>query len=139
MGEKLKPLCICGKESLGFSIEELKQKGFEIWMLGVDERNGADVYFELHNIPSIHDCVRKLPDFIYNQGLPINNSLSALIVYAVLTGYEEIHILGAPMTGKEEYIEQRSALGFICGWANGRGVFCDWVDLPQNKNYGWSK
>lgn len=132
----MKPLCICGTESLGFSIEELKQKGFEIWMLGVDSRDGADVYYELHGVPSPHECIRGLPQSVYEQGLPINNSISALIVLAVLKGYKEIHVLGSPMMGREEYEEQRPALGFVCGWANGVGVFCDWVDLPKNKNYG---
>lgn len=122
--------------SLGFSVEELHAKGFEVWMLGVDTRDGADAYYELHGVPSKHKCIRGLPESVYQQDLPINNSISALIVLAVLKGYKEIHVLGSPMVGREEYEFQRPALGFVCGWANGKGVFCDWVDLPKNIDYG---
>lgn len=135
----MKSLCICGTEPLGFSVEELHQKGFEIWMLGVDPREGADKYFELHGIASTHECIRELQDSIYEFGLPINNSISALIIHAYLLGYKEIHVLGSPMRGQEEYEQQRPALGFICGWVSAKGVFCDWVDIPRNLDYGRKK
>ena len=53
-----------------------------------------------------------------------------------MEGYTEIKIIGSPMEAKSEYIEQRPALAYICGYLNAKGIKVDWVDGPKNINYG---
>ena len=50
--------------------------------------------------------------------MPVNNSISALAVYAWLTGYTEIKIKGCAMVAKNEYLEQRPAVAYVVGFLN---------------------
>ena len=113
----MKDVIICGKANIGIPVEALRKGDAEFWMLGTDEREGADKYFELHGIKVEHEnTFYELPDEVYNQGLPVNNSISALLVYAVLSGYTNISIVGAPMNARDEYIRERPALAFLVGY-----------------------
>ena len=130
-------LLITGCANDQYTTEQIREDGYELWMLGVDKRDGADRYFELHGIEGHHPkATRELPEAVYEQGLPINNSISALVVYAWLEGYTEIKIIGSPMEARSEYIQQRPALAYVVGFLNGKGIKVDWVDGPKNINYG---
>ena len=130
-------LLITGCANDQYPTEQIKEKGYELWMLGIDKRPGADRYFELHGLPGYHaEATRELPAEVYESGLPINNSICALLVYAWQSGYTEIKIIGSPMEAKSEYIEQRPALAYICGFLNAKGIKVNWVDGPKNINYG---
>lgn len=133
----MKKLYIIGKAPIKEKIKELKDEDTEIWMCGTDPRQGADAYFELHGIVTNKPCTYySLPDKVYEMGLPINNTISALVVYAYIKGYKDITILGCPMSCKIEYIQQRPSLAYVVGWCNGRGIHVEWVDAPKNNNYG---
>lgn len=128
-------ICGCGNDEI--PTDQVREDGYELWYLGVDRRDGADRYFELHGIEGRHpEATRELPDVVYQQGLPINNSICALLVFAWLKGYKDIKIKGSPMIAKSEYIEQRPALAYVVGFLNGHGIKVDWVDGPKNINYG---
>lgn len=128
-------ICGCGNDEI--PTEQVREDGHELWYLGVDRRDGADRYFELHGIEGRHpEATRELPAAVYEQELPINNSICALLVYAWLEGYTDIKIKGSPMIARSEYVEQRPALAYITGYLNGQGIQVDWVDGPKNINYG---
>lgn len=131
-------LIISGCANDQYNVDQIREDGYELWLLGMDRREGkADRYFELHGLPGRHpEATRELPDEVYEQGLPINNSISALVVYAWLEGYTEIKIIGSPMEARSEYIEQKPALAYVVGFLNGKGIKVDWVDGPKNINYG---
>lgn len=137
---KEKKLMISGKANRDLTTDEIREPGRELWLLGVDEREGADRYFELHGIKVNHEnCTYELPDEVYNQGLPINNSISALLVYAWLLGYTDISIVGAPMVANVEYQEQRPALAFVVGYLAGIGLKLAWDGMVENNYYGKGK
>lgn len=133
----MKSVVICGKERWGLTAEEMHKQGFDVWCCGTESRDGADLYVELHGIKVNRDNVLyELPEEVYLQGLPVNNTISALLIFAYLKGYTNIAILGAPMTGSDEYIEQRSGVAWVCGWLEAKGIIIDWKDKPVNVNYG---
>lgn len=136
----MKDLIILGKAPIKYSVSELKTSNNEIWMLGTDARAGGDKYFELHGIPVNHEnVIYELPEKIYRLGLPINNSICALLVHAYLLGYKKISVIGAPMDAKNEYLQQKPAVAYICGWLFAKGVTVEWAYGPQNTNYGRMK
>ena len=137
---KEKKLMICGKANRHLSVEQIREPDREIWMVGVDDREGADRYFELHGIKVKHpNTTYELPEEVYNQGLPINNSISAMLVYAWLLGYTDISIVGAPMVANDEYAQQRPALAFLVGYFAGLGLKLAWDGMVENNNYGKGK
>ena len=100
-------------------------------------REGADKYFELHGIKVKHEnTVYELPDEVYGQGLPINNSVSALLVHAVLLGYTDIALVGCPMNARDEYIQERPALAFVVGYMAAKGIRLSWDGMVENLDYG---
>jgi len=131
-------LYIFGKANWYEPFTDYKKNGRTLWALGTDEREGADLYFELHGIKiNYHDkVIYELPNEVYSVGVPINNSISALLVYAYLLGFKKIVVVGSPMKSGDEYIEQRPALGFVVGWLCGKGLEVVWKDLPPNIDYG---
>lgn len=134
----MKKLVICGKCNIDIgSIPE----GAEIWMLGTDPRPYGDVYFELHGIKiKNHDkVIYELPDEVYQMGLPINNSISALLIFSFLKGYKDVEILGCPMESHIEYLEQRPALAYVIGFLSSKGMNIQWNVIPKNKDYGKKK
>ena len=133
----MKKLIICGKANMERSIAEIKEKNSELWMCGTDPREGADRYFELHGIEVKHqNVITELPKKVYELGLPVNNTICALLVFAYLSGYTRVTILGAPMNATHEYIEQRPALAYIVGYLNASGMKIEWDAIPQTVNYG---
>ena len=137
---KIKKLIISGKANRDKTAEEIRKPGCDLWLVGVDEREGADLYFELHGIRVKHEnTVYELPAEVYNQGLPINNSISAMLVYAWLQGYTDITIAGAPMVANDEYVYQRPALAFIVGYLAGLGLKLAWDGMVENECYGKGK
>lgn len=133
----MKDLIILGKAPIKHSVTELKTSDNEIWMMGTDSRAGGDKYFELHGIKVNHSNVMyELPDVVYRLDLPINNSICALLVYAYLEGYKKISIIGAPMDASHEYLQQKPAVAYICGWLKAKGVNVEWAYGPTNTNYG---
>ena len=80
----MRKLYIVGKANSPETREQFAEPEAEVWMLGTDDREGADRYFELHGIKVKHEnTAYELPDAVYNQGLPINNSICALLVYEI--------------------------------------------------------
>ena len=133
----MKELLIIGKAPIQYQVYDLKTKKNEVWMLGTDEREGADVYYELHGIKVNHpNTVYSLPDEVYRFGLPINSSIGALLVYAYIKGYKRITLIGAPMDATHEYAMQKPAVACIIGWLMAKGVKVDWGYMPQNTDYG---
>ena len=136
----MKKLIICGKANMEKSVAEIREKKCELWMLGTDPREGADRYFELHGINVTHpNTTYELPDEVYETGLPVNNSISAVLIYAWLSGYKEVSIVGAPMNSKLEYIEERPALAYVVGALAASGMKLEWDGMPENHNYGRNK
>lgn len=136
----MRKLYIVGKANSPEAREQFAEPEAEVWMLGTDNREGADKYFELHGITVEHEnTIYELPDAVYNQGLPINNSISALLVYAVLSGYTNIAIVGAPMNARDEYIQERPALAFLVGYFAAKGIKLSWDGMVENLNYGKKK
>lgn len=122
------------------AVSEIKTKGSELWMLGTDPREGADRYFELHGIKVEHEnTAYELPDEVYEMGLPINNSVSALLVYAWISGYKDISLVGCPMNSAAEYIEERPALAFVVGYIAAQGIKLEWDGMVENKSYGFRR
>ena len=138
----IKNLIICGKANAEVPVMKIREQagGAELWMCGTDTREGADCYYELHDLPTVHEkVVRELPSEVYEFGLPINNTICALLVYAWLSGYKKIKVIGAPMNAKNEYQEQRPALAYIIGWLNSKGLSIEWDVIPYTLNYGKKK
>lgn len=133
-----KKVIICARGNDEIPTDQVREDGYELWMLGTDPRQGADKYWELHDLSTRYDdvAIRALPDEVYQQGLPINNSVAALMVYAWLTGYTEIKVKGCAMIAKTEYIQQRPAVAYVAGFLNGKGIRCEWLDGPKNEDYG---
>ena len=136
----MKKLIICGKANMEKSVAEIKEKNSELWMCGTDKREGADRYFELHGIKVKHENVTtELPAKVYELGLPVNNTICALLVFAYLSGYTKVTVLGAPMNATHEYIEQRPALAYVVGYLNASRMKIEWEGIPQTINYGNKK
>ena len=133
----MKKLIICGKANMEKSVAEIKEKNSELWMCGTDSRTGADRYFELHGIKVNHENVTtELPKEVYELGLPVNNTICALLAYAFLSGYKKVSVVGSPMNATHEYIEQRPALAYVIGYLNASGMTIEWEGIPQTINYG---
>lgn len=136
----MKDVIICGKANRGIPVEALRKGDAEFWLLGTDEREGADKYFELHGIKVEHENIfYELPDEVYNQGLPVNNSISALAIYAWMLGAKKISIIGAPMDSTPEYIQERPSLAFVVGYLAGCGIKMEWDGMVENNDYGRKK
>ena len=132
-----KKVIICGRSNREVPTEQVREEGYELWYLGTEQRDGGDKYYELHDIPCRHPgAIRELPEEVYKQGLPVNNSISALMIYAWLEGYTEIKVKGCAMVAKVEYLEQRPAVAYVAGFLNGKGIHVEWTDGPKNINYG---
>lgn len=133
----MKKLIICGKANMEKDVSDIRTKNSELWMLGTDPRIGADRYFELHGLPVEHENVTyELPDKVYELGLPVSNSICALALFAFISGYKDISIVGAPMDSKTEYIKERSSLALVVGFLTGSGLKVNWDGMPDLAFYG---
>jgi hypothetical protein len=133
----MKKLIICGKGNDHIPLNEIAEEDAEIWLHGTDTRDGADWYFELHGIDTGREnIIYEIPETVYRAGLPINNTICAMLVCAWLSGYQEIRLCGAPLEAKSEYQEEKPAVAFIVGFLKGKGIKITWDEGPQDKGYG---
>jgi hypothetical protein len=133
----MKKLIICGKGNDHIPLNEIAGPGDETWLHGTDTRDGADWYFELHGIDTGREnTIYEMPETIYKAGLPINNTICAMLVCAWLSGYQEIRLCGAPLEATDEYQDQKPAVAFIVGFLKGKGIKITWDEGPENNNYG---
>ena len=133
----MKKLIICGKGNDHIPLNEIAGPDDETWLHGTDPRDGADWYFELHGIDTGREnTIYEMPETIYKAGLPINNTICAMLVCAWLSGYQEIRLCGAPLEATDEYQDQKPAVAFIVGFLKGKGIKVTWDEGPENKNYG---
>ena len=133
----MKKLIICGKGNDHIPLDEIAEEGAEIWLHGTDTRDGADLYFELHGIETGREnTVYEIPETVYRTGLPINNTICAMLVCAWLSGYQEIRLCGAPLEATEEYQDQKPAVAFIVGFLKGKGIKITCDEGQQDKGYG---
>lgn len=134
---KTKTLIICGKANQEKSVAQIKEKNSELWMCGTDPRKGADRYFELHGITVEHEnTTTELPKEVYELGLPVNNTICALLAFAFMQGWKKIKVVGAPMDATHEYIKDRAAVAYVVGWLNGMGYEVEWEGIPETISYG---
>ena len=133
----MKKLIICGKGNDHIPLNEIAGPDDETWLHGTDIRDGADWYFELHGIDTGREnTIYEMPETIYKAGLPINNTICAMLVCAWLSGYQEIRLCGAPLEATGEYQDQKPAVAFIVGFLKGKGIKITWDEGPENNNYG---
>lgn len=127
----MKKLIICGKGNDQVPLNEITDDDAEIWL------HGADLYFELHGIDTGREnTVYEIPETVYRTGLPINNTICAMLVCAWLSGYKEIRLCGAPLEANGEYQEQKPAVAYIVGFLKGKGIKITWDEGPEDKAYG---
>lgn len=132
-----RPLVILGKGDCEFSVEQIKLKGCEVWTVGTNDVKGCDRYYEWHGIDTDNDCIRDYPEYLKKYyGLPLNNSISNMLLIAYEEGYKHIELLGCQMLAKEEYVNQRTALGMVAGFLMGKGLEINWIGAPNNEKYG---
>ncbi len=120
--------------------EKIKKTGFETWALGTDLRIGADRYYEFHGINIYHKNILTQKDlnpeiYNYKKLLPLNNSISILLIQAYLEGYSEIVLMDAPMQNTTELLNQRCSVSMVIGYLLGLGISVYWTDSPENKFY----
>lgn len=132
-----KPLVILGKGECEYTIQQMHDKGFEVWTVGTFEGDGADRYYEWHGIENGREVIRAYPDYLRKyEGLPLNNSISNMLIIAYEEGYKHIELLGCQMASKEEYLNQRAAVGMVVGFLMGKGLELNWIGQPENIRYG---
>lgn len=133
----MRKLIICGKGNDHIPLNEIAEEDTEVWLHGTDNRDGADWYFELHGIETGREnTIYEIPETVYRAGLPINNTICAMLVCAWLSGYQDITLMGAPLEATEEYQDQKPAVAFIVGFLKGKGLNIKWEEGPQSTDYG---
>jgi hypothetical protein len=133
-------LAILGKGAMIHPEDYYKNLGYEIWTLGTAVLDGADRYYELHGIECGRECIRSLSREVYEtagaDGIPVNNSISGMMMQAWLEGFRDIIVDGCPMQSTREYIEQRAAVGMMTGYLIGKGIRVRWTHAPVDISYG---
>lgn len=132
---------------LGKAVDEIEvESDVDIWTLGTHDFAKADKYFEFHGKRTDHDekkVIRNVPQSVIDNsnlyGIPLNNSITIMALWAWILGYRNISIVGCPMIATEEYLEQKPALAFAVGFLKGKGVNITWDGLPENTMYGVNK
>jgi hypothetical protein len=114
----------------------------EVWTVGTHRIENADRYYEFHGLPISADrpVFRDVSDDVkaVSSLLPVNNSISAMLLEAYFEGYRDIEILGCPMIAKDEYQKQKPALAMCIGFClgNSRDSFqISWDGAPELVNY----
>lgn len=135
--DKSDKVAILGTANISKSIKELKEDGYEVWMCGVDKRDGGDRYFEYHGLNvKDREMYREYPDYLKKSPVPLNNTISNMIMIAYHEGYKNILIMGAPMVAKDEYIYQARGMAMVVGYMLGKGINIKWVEAPHHTFYG---
>lgn len=135
----MKTLFIFGKADSDFyDFNLIKKRNNEIWATGTDPRDGADKYFEFHGIEYKNRKMIRDVDFevyVLSKFLPLNNSISLMIIQAVIWGYKDICVVGCPMNGNKEMEKEKPALAMVIGYCLGKGINIIWNDGPEKKFY----
>lgn len=129
-----------GEEFKSFCQVHLAEE-YEVWTLGTHPFPCAQRYYEFHGLSygsgaPLREYIRTAPEEVYRMGVPVNNSIIALMLIAFLEGAETITLLGCPMSEREEYIREKPAVAECVGFLRGKGVNIDWSDEPKNLEYG---
>ena len=113
----------------------------EVWTVGTHKIKNADRYYEFHGIdvPG-REMVRSVSDDVkaVSSLLPVNNSISAMLLEAYFEGYRDIDILGCPMIARDEYLKQKPALAMCIGFCLGSSrdnIQISWDGAPELVNY----
>ena len=120
--------------------------GCEVWTVGTHRIANADRYYEFHGIDvSGRAMTRGISPDAERLGiiLPLNNSISAMLMEAYIEGYRDIRVAGCPMIASDEYVTQARSvamtIGFLRGisYAQGRArqMRVVWDDEPEHMNY----
>lgn len=110
----------------------------EVWTVGTHKIKNADRYYEFHGLSMEgREMIRRVSQMmsVYAEELPLNNSVSVMLMQAYIEGYYEVELLGAPMTTRDEYIKQRTAVGMCIGYLRANGMKIYWPDEPAKVNY----
>jgi len=113
----------------------------DVWTVGTHKIANADRYYEFHgiNVPG-REMVRNVSTQteLMAELIPLNNSVCIMLAEAYFEGYTDIEILGSPMTARDEYLKQRTALAMCIGYIRGltqENVHIEWPDEPEYVNY----
>lgn len=117
--------------------------GCEVWTVGTHRIENADRYYEFHGLEFRgRKMVREVDPRVDSMSgvLPINNSVSAMLLEAYFEGYTDITLAGCPMSIQAEYMEQKPALAMCIGWVRGsceeEGINVTWLDeMPHGLYY----
>lgn len=114
----------------------------EVWTVGTHKIKHADRYYEFHGLPIPTDrhVFRDVSDDVkaVSSLLPVNNSVSAMLLEAYFEGYKDIEILGCPMIARDEYLKQKPALAMCIGFCLGNSrdsIQISWDGAPELVNY----
>lgn len=137
-------IAVCGRAKPCRTPDELRQAGFdEVWTVGVAKENGYDRYYELHGMETTHDEseVVRIPhnpvyQYARENALPINNSISVMLLDAYLSGATKLLVEGCPMCSTYEYREQKPAMAMVIGFLKGKGIETEWSEGPDSTDYG---
>lgn len=91
---------------------------FEPWLPSLRER--AVVIQETMTVP--HATVLPTADLVSYFGPRFTSSAAWMLGWAILSGYEQILLYGLDMKTATEYEQQRDALMYLWGLAQGRGI-----------------
>lgn len=141
----MKKLIILGKAPVqGKAGEDAKidYPDCEVWTVGTHKIEHADRYYEFHGLPASADRLvfRDVSNNVkaVSSLLPVNNSISAMLLEAYFEGYRDIEILGCPMIARDEYLKQKPALAMCIGFClgnSGRNIQISWDGAPELVNY----
>lgn len=134
----MKKLAIVGKAAEQSLVDSLKKCGFTIWMVGTDPKNDADEYFEFHGLDyqnrvmtrEVNPIVREMSGI-----LPLNNSISVMLIEAYARNYKHVFVYGCPMDGSSEMKKQKPALALVIGFLLGLGLGVIWNEAPEKDFY----
>ena len=114
----------------------------EVWTVGTHKIEHADRYYEFHGLTISADrsVFRDVSNDVkaVSSLLPVNNSISAMLLEAYFEGYRNIDILGCPMVARDEYLKQKPALAMCIGFCLGNSrdnIQISWDGAPELVNY----
>lgn len=117
------------------------ENDYEVWTVGTHPFPRASRYYEFHGLSyeasPMRKYIRESPSEVYTIGVPVNNSITAIMLIAYLEGIKSFTILGCPMDTRTEYIAQKPALAECVGFLRGKGLNIVWSDEPKNEKYGF--
>lgn len=113
----------------------------EVWTVGTHKIEHADRYYEFHGLSiggreMVRDVCTEVK--MVSSLLPLNNSISVMLMEAFYEGYRDIEILGSPMIAKDEYQKQKPALAMCIGFCLGNSrddIQISWDGAPELVNY----